>query len=524
MKKISYCLCGDKTAEKSWEELKDGDLSLSGLWLWAKAAHLHGKKGDIRVIKRKHELEEYDSVAINLTPGNFALPQVMRDELGNSSSTKLIVNIDFEVDNWDGIWQYPPLLEKALDCADLVFHVEPVGAAVLEQVLGRKVHVLPHPVDLKGLDKIKQQDRDPTIVTLYHRHTREIAIPYWAQKDVPLNRVLLGYIGGKVAASQMYDLALPYMKFGEAMQVLSKALIGYHVHHGYTGGRGVIECASLMVPCICSETIYASKICFPSLTCKPFDIKRQHDLMMKLIEDHEGAEQIVRYAWDAAEHFSLENSYKRLCEALEDEEEQSYVKSCFFWDDEYRANLKYQVKQPHEDYTKCWDTIFDDIKHSNIIDLGCGPGLFAQYLNSGSYTGNYVGYDFSQKAINMARDKNLPQNFRFECEEITPNSISELTKGDLHKDTVVTAISFLQHLEDDKTILNAINPNMPIIATIIRTFGISHVRHFQTVIEAGDYYGDFFDSFVLCGKHILARRIRKEFEAVANEKDVVCLH
>lgn len=505
MKKLSYCLCGDKTAEKNWEEMKDGELSLSGLWLWAKAAHLHGKKGDIRVIKRKHELEEYDAVAINLTPGNFALPQVMRDELGNSSSTKLIVNIDFEVDNWDGIWQYPPLLEKILGCVDVVFHVEPVGAAVLEHVLGRKVHLLPHPVDLKGLDKIKQKERDPTIVTLYHRHTHEIATPYWAQKGVPLNRVLLGYISGKVPASQMYDLALGYMKFGEAMQVLAKALIGYHVHRGYTGGRGVIECAALLVPCISSETIYASKICFPSLVCKPFDIKRQHELMMMLIDDHEASEQIVRYAWEAAEHFSLENCYKRMCEALEEEERPSKLKSGFFWDDEYRTKNKYQVEHPHEDYTKCWDTFLDDVKHANIIDLGCGPGMFAQYLNNCGYTGNYVGYDFSQKAIKIAENRKLPKQFRFKCNEITPDSISEITKGP-HENTVVTAISLLQHLEDDIAILNAINTKLPIIATIIRTFGISHIRHFQTVDEAKDYYGDFFNSYCLCGKHVLAIR------------------
>lgn len=506
MKKLSYCLCGDKRAEERWEKVKEQELSLSGLWLWAKAAMLHGKKGDIRVIQRQHELEKYDVVAINLTPGNFALPQVIHDELGKSSSTKLIVNIDFEVDNWDTIWQYPTLMKKVLDGADLIFHVEPVGASVLEHVLGRKVPVLPHPVDLKGLDKIKREKRDPTIVTLYHRHTREIAMPYWAQKDVPLNRVLLGYHGGKVPASQMYDLALGYMEFSDAMEVLSKALIGYHVHSGYTGGRGVIECAALLVPCICSETIYASKMCFPSLTCKPFDIKRQHELMMKLIVDREYTDRVIRYAWEAAEHFSLENCYNRMCEALEEEERPSKLKSGFFWDDEYRTKIKYQVEQPHEDYTKCWDIFLDDIKHKNIIDIGCGPGIFAQYLNNSGYTGNYVGYDFSQKAIKIAKDRNLPEEFRFECNEITPDSIRDITKGDHRKNTVVTAISLLQHLEDDKTILNAINTKLHIIATIIRNIGVSHVRYFQTEDEAKGYYGDFFNSYSLCGKHVLAIR------------------
>jgi len=321
--KKSYLLTGDKVAERKWPQVKSEPLSLTGLWLTAKAFNKYGKKGEIRMVIDRSELEEFDIVAVNLTGGNLPLPQVLREELGTDSDTKLVVNIDFQVDNWDSIWTYPILVAKALEAADLVFHVEPVGAAFLEHALKRRVYVLPHPVDLEGLDRIKKTERDPTIVTVYHRHSGGITTPYFAQKGLPLYRILLGYIGGKVPASAMYDLALGYMPFRDAMEIMSKAKFGYHVHHGYTVGRAICEFAALCVPCICSNTCEACRRLFPSLSTAPFDIKRQHDLIEKLIEDDDKYVESFMYAYKEVDYYSLENCYKRMCRAVEEVSEKN---------------------------------------------------------------------------------------------------------------------------------------------------------------------------------------------------------
>lgn len=521
-KKLSYCLCGDKKAEERWPVFKSEGLSLSGLWLWAKVFNEFGKKGDIRVIKRKHELEDYDIIGLNLTPGNFGLVDPIREELGNSSSTKLVVNIDFEIDNWGTIWMVPTILEHVLGNADLLFHVEPVGANVLEHALQRKVHTLPHPVDLKGLDGIKQIDRDPTIVTLYHRHTPDITTPYFAQRFIPLNRVLLGYIGGKVPASSLYDLALPYMPFNEAMLVMSKAMIGYHVHNGYTCGRGVIENAALMVPCICSDTIEAGRRLFPELTCNPYDVKKQHELMMMLLHNDEMVDGIVRYAWTEAAHYSFENSYKRMVDALEVEESLEKERDGRFWDREYtrKDTLKYKLTTISYKYTNCWDLFVDTIMtKSVVIDLGCGPGNFAKYLHEKGFIGKYIGYEFSEEAIGMASNLKLPDNFTFKLQKVTPEMMDVITKTvKVEENTCIIAIAVLQHMRDDIEILEAIPDEIPMIITLVRNAGVSHLRFFNKASDAEERYGTIFDTYRLCGKFVLAER-KQRIKEDGNKKE-----
>lgn len=507
MKKLSYCLVGDKTAEKKWHQIKTEGLSLTGLWLWAKAFHQYGKKADIRMVIDRSELEEYDCVHLNLTPGNFGLGHVLRDEL-KGSSVKLICNIDFEVENWGTIWQYPSLLEKVLDQFDLIFHVENTGASVLEHALNRKIYVLPHPVDLKGIDKMKKIDRDPTIVSVYHRHTPGICTQYMCLKNLPLHRILLGYIGGKVPASPLFDLALSFLPFHDAIDIMSRAKFGYHVHPGYTVGRAICEFAALCVPCICTNTCEAGRRLFPTLTTNPYDIKRQHNLVLDLIEHDDKYVEAFQYAYTEVEYYSMENCYKRMLRALEETEEPTKLKTSDFWDDQYFNSLTYREEHHFTQYTNCWDDLLSYIYNNNIIiDLGCGSGSFAQYLNEKGYTKQYFGYDYSKKAISLANARGLPQIFRFANEEITPEFVANITKGAEDRgNTVVIAISFLNHQKDDKAILGAISPKLPIVATLMMNLGESHLRYFKSVEKAKKYYGDFFDDIRPCGKFLLARR------------------
>lgn len=321
-KKISYLLTADKLAERNWPKVKSEDLSLTGLWLWAKSVHKHGKKADIKVVIDKDELEQWDVIGLNLTPGNLEFPQVLREALGENSSTKLVINCDFEIDNWDRIWMFPNIFAQAMNYADIVFHVEPVGSAALEHILKRKVFWIPHPCDLEGLDKLKKKEREPTVVTVYHRHTGEISFPYWAQKDLPLYRIQLGYAKGKVPASSMYHMVTPYIKFRDAMEIMSKAKFGFYCHQGYTVGRPLMEFAAMAIPCVCSKTMEACRRCFPSLATEVFDIKAQHDILEDLIDHDEKYNEAYKYAYEAVSYYSLENSYKRLCKAVEECEDE----------------------------------------------------------------------------------------------------------------------------------------------------------------------------------------------------------
>lgn len=315
-KKWSYTLIGDPSAVEGAKTLKT--TLLSGLWQWHLAFNKYGKKGDVRLIRRKEEFEEYDCVHVNMTGGNFALLNLIRDELGTSSSTKLITNIDFDVGSWGKNWSYPTLLEKELQCADLVFHVEPRGAALLEHALKRPVPVLPHPVDVNGLDALKKLDREPYVVNVYHRYYPDITTPYWAIKDLPLYFVLLGYAKGPVPSLSMYDDTQGHIPFLDGIDTMSKAKFGLDLFQGYNYGRVVAEFAALAVPCVCSNTIEACRRCFPELCINPFDAKRANELFRKMIKDDAFYEGIYRKAYFATGYYSQKECYGRMAKALEE--------------------------------------------------------------------------------------------------------------------------------------------------------------------------------------------------------------
>jgi len=315
-KKLSYVLIGDPMAVAGTKTKKEP--LLSGLWQWHLAFHKYGKKGDVRLIRRREELEEYDCVHVNMTGGNFALLHQIRDELGTSSDTKLITNIDFDVGAWGRNWPYPTLLEKALQCADLVFHVESRGASVLEYVLKRKVYCLPHPVDVHGLDAYKKINRDPYVLNIYHRYYPDITTGYWCIRDLPLYSVLLGYAESHVPALPMYDRYFGHIPFLNAIEIMSRAKFGLDLFHGYNYGRVVVEFAALAVPCVCSETIDACHRLFPDLVVNPFDVKKANELFWKMIKDDDFYQDVFKRAYYAADYYSQKACYERMVQALED--------------------------------------------------------------------------------------------------------------------------------------------------------------------------------------------------------------
>jgi len=314
--KLSYCLIGDPRAIQG---LKDGGTPmLSGLWQWSQAFEEHGVHGDVQLIRRKEELEEFDIIHVNMTGGNFALLDMIRDELGDSSSTKIVTNIDFDVGSWGRNFAYPTMLEKCLKCADMVFHVESLGASVLEHVLGQVVPVLPHPVDVNGIDKCKLDEREPIVSVIHHRYYPDPTTSYWATRQLPLNLVLMGYTPGKVPTLSMYDQTIQHTSFLNMLENMSKAKFGLDLFHGYNYGRTVIEFAALAIPCVCSTTIDAGHRLFPDLVVNPFDVKKVHELFMDMLKNDEKYVDAFTRAYDEAAFYSPKNCYARFVQAFEE--------------------------------------------------------------------------------------------------------------------------------------------------------------------------------------------------------------
>jgi len=78
-------------------------------------------------------------------------------------------------------------------------------------------------------------------------------------------------------------------------------------------------------------------------------------------------------------------------------------------------------------------------KNGTVVDIGCGYGIFANYLALKSTNRNVVGIDLIQKRISIAKKiYGQSTNLNFFCSNITD---TQLPKAD-----VITAIDVLHHI------------------------------------------------------------------------------
>jgi len=320
---MRYLLVGDPRGKSRCTKNNDvNNLELSGLYLWQKAFDIHDDEGNIDTFWRKEDLEDYDIIHVNYTPSNIQLPTVIRQELGNNSSTKLVMNMDLDVSRLSPNWAYQITnMVNEMKMADHLFHVEPKGAEILGHLLDRKITVNPHPVEVSRLYDYMRNEREPIIATIYHRYTADTLTQYIAQKNINMRRVLFGYNAGKhhyVSNQGMYDQIMPYMKFDEHIEEISKAAIGCDLFNGYSFGRVPIELAALGVPTVVSNTIGAANKLFPYTSVDPFDVIGAEKLFIKLITDLDFADKVIMHAHSNCGYYSLQSSHARFVEMIED--------------------------------------------------------------------------------------------------------------------------------------------------------------------------------------------------------------
>ena len=322
--KYSYILIGDDQGKNFTNtDTHNNNLLLAGLYLWSTVFNKYGNSGSIEPYWRNEELEKYDIIHINYTPSNIQLPSVIRNEIGTSSSQKIVVNIDVDAKQWSpNFAYYLHILKKDLNSADVLFHVEPHGADILSHIVDHNVHICPHPVDVSNLYNHIRNEREPIIGVQYHRYTAETLMPYLATKNIPLRRILYGYspVGKQpvVANAGMYDQIMMQQQYTKHIDELSKCAIGIDMYSGFSFGRAPIEMAALGIPTVVSSTIGSAERLFPYTTSDPFDINCATEKLKKLITDLDFTDKVIKHAHENCTYYSLKNSYNRFMEILDE--------------------------------------------------------------------------------------------------------------------------------------------------------------------------------------------------------------
>ena len=164
------------------------------------------------------------------------------------------------------------------------------------------------------------------------------------------------------------------------------------------------------------------------------------------------------------------------------------VASADYYDSIFSISKKYQTHGSESAYVPAWNhiqSILNNRKATSILDLGCGPGQFAEYLAENSCDFDYVGIDFSSVAISQARRKCPQYSF---YEEVLPMG-DYLQFGD--PDALICT-EVLEHIEDDLALLSSYPSGKFLVLSVPNFDSFAHVRYFLNRKDVIGRYGHVF--------------------------------
>lgn len=149
----------------------------------------------------------------------------------------------------------------------------------------------------------------------------------------------------------------------------------------------------------------------------------------------------------------------------------------------------------HKNYTECiyypiWEKAVKIIKEIEknpvVIEIGCGTGQFAKFLFDEGIR-NYIGIDFSEEAIKLARINNKG----FEDKFVRENAYeSDIYWSDYN---ICVMFEFLEHVKDDISIIKKIRQNTTVLFSVPNFYSISHIRWFDNEYEIRARYKNYLD-------------------------------
>lgn len=158
----------------------------------------------------------------------------------------------------------------------------------------------------------------------------------------------------------------------------------------------------------------------------------------------------------------------------------------------YDKNILDMEKSEHR-YEELYNCACKFLLNSNIlidepiIDLGCGIGAFAKFLDNLGYK-KYIGIDFSEKSIIRAKER-FP-DYEFICGNLKIILTDKICKKMMKDGKVFVCFEVLEHIENDKEIIKLLPDNSLLIFSVPNISGHGHVRWFNNMQEVEDRYKD----------------------------------
>lgn len=153
-----------------------------------------------------------------------------------------------------------------------------------------------------------------------------------------------------------------------------------------------------------------------------------------------------------------------------------------WYDEMYEVNQRlYDVEPQDSVYFPAWSALATRVpERAAILEVGCGSGQLAQLL-LGESARSYVGFDFSSRAIELARRRVPHGDFRVADARNT-------ALFDEASYNLVVCTEVLEHVDDDRALLRRISPGVRVLATVPTFDSTTHVRFFDDAAEAQKRY------------------------------------
>ena len=153
-------------------------------------------------------------------------------------------------------------------------------------------------------------------------------------------------------------------------------------------------------------------------------------------------------------------------------------------------------------YADVWKEIVNilkNIKKLDIIDFGCGNGQFSRYIQNKLDINKYIGYDFSNFAINYANKNNKNINFTYEIK-----NFNNMEKINLTNKTFI-CLEVLEHINNDLNIIKKMTSESEFVFSVPNYNSKGHVRIFKDKSEIYKRYDKLLNieniNIVNIGKH-----------------------
>lgn len=179
-----------------------------------------------------------------------------------------------------------------------------------------------------------------------------------------------------------------------------------------------------------------------------------------------------------------------------------------YYDTAYAGSMSYSKPFNHSYYYPMWKKIMAGSPNlpgigptSSVLDLGCGPGQFAQAAYHHGIS-RYLGIDFSKTACQMAQKalysiiQDRETNYTIMHHDLFTVDYKALAAGlpDIH----VTCLETLEHLTNDQALVTQLSkslPGRPITITVPSFDDVSHVRYFRDLKSISDRYSPLLQDF-----------------------------